>query len=244
MSDKTKFRANDDNPARAALWKAICLGTEHVQARFNIKSILTNNGASPSLSSAVPDVFTWQLVEALSLLCILRESDDASVDKLRLFGKTGPVTISKDGNTSYLWAQRNVGDATSGLNGRPDLVVTSSNAQPGKHNVMRVIEVKCVNQLGAQVIRSEFGKAYDLRVTNFLIWSYYTPRPNVIEGAKQLGIDIASIGFDTKEREDLIRDPHALIAKIANTQESVRRAERFGKLIADVGDEVEKKLFR
>lgn len=69
MIDEINSIADKDTDGRKALWKAICVASDDVQTRFSVKCILSNGTSSPCSRSPVPDVFTWQLVEALSLLC-------------------------------------------------------------------------------------------------------------------------------------------------------------------------------
>lgn len=163
------------------------------------------------------------------------------MDVLRIFGRTGPVEVREDGIARYLWAQWTLQGAKSALSGRPDLIVTSTAEQPSPKNATRVIEAKCVKQLSTPVIRSEFGKAHDLRVATYFIWSFYSPSPRLIEGARRLGIDIEPLGFDTDHRDDLVRSPDALIAKVAQSQEESRRGQRFARTLAEASDEASRK---
>jgi len=102
---------------------------------------------------------------------------------IHIFGKTGPVEIREDGIVRQLWAQQTLRGDKSALPGRPDLIVTSSREPPHPHNALRIIEAKCVRQLGTHTVRSEFGKAHDLRVATYLTWSFYSPAPRVVVGA-------------------------------------------------------------
>lgn len=192
--------------------------------------------------SDVPDVATWQLVEALSLLGVILRAENAAADVIHIFGKTGPVEIQEDGIVRQLWAQQTLQGDKSALNGRPDLVVTSSREPPHPHNATRIIEAKCVRQLGTQTVRSEFGKAHDLRVATYLIWSFYSPSPKVVAGARGLGIDLEALGFDTERRADLLGSPEVLIARVAYAQEQVRRQQRFAVALVEASQEVQRKL--
>jgi hypothetical protein len=110
--------------------------------------------------------------------------------------------------------------ANSALEGRPDLIVTSTREPPHPKNATRIIEAKCVSH---QTVRSEFGKAHELRVATYLIWSFYSPTPRVVAGARGLGIDLEALGFDTNRRADLVQSPEALISRVAYAQEQARR---------------------
>ena len=84
------------------------------------------------------------------------------------------------------------------------MIVTSDLTEPTAETIVRIIECKARKSIGAQVIRAEFGKAYDLKVTSYLIWSFFTPSERAIRGAKALGLDLEPLGFDTDMREELI----------------------------------------
>lgn len=242
MVEVATASADKDIEARTALWRAICVGSVDILHRFKVRSICGINGYPIRRNVAVPDVSTWQLVEALSLIGVILRSDEAVAGAINLFGKTGPIEIREDGVARYLWAQQTLRGEKSALGGRPDLIVTSSSEQPHPNNATRIIEAKCVRHLGAQTVRSEFGKAHDLRVTSYLIWSFYSPVPRVIEGARNLGINLESLGFDTDRRMDLVRDPDALISRVAYSQEQARREQKFAFLLKEASQAAERKL--
>jgi hypothetical protein len=236
--------ADKDVEARAALWRAICVASADVRHRFKVKSICDADGVPIRVGGDAPDVATWRLVEALCLLSVVLRSEDAVADVINIFGKTGPIEIVEEGVVRLLWAQQTLRGDRSAMNGRPDLIVTSSREPPHPHNAIRIIEVKCVRQLGTQMVRSEFGKAHDLRVASYFIWSFYSPTPRVIAGARGLGIDLEGLGFDTDWRSDLVRNPEALISRVAYAQEQARREQRFAVALEEAGLEVRRKLLR
>jgi hypothetical protein len=182
------------------------------------------------------------LIEALSLLCLIIRCDDASTKALNVFGKMGPVEVHEDQMARHVWTQQTLKGDKSSLGGRPDIIVTTTPESPHPGNAARIIEAKCVKQLGTQTIRAEFGKAYDLRVATYLIWSFYSPNPKVIEGARGLGIDLHMLGFDTDRRHDLLTSPEALISHVAYSQERARRSQRFALGLEDAGQEASGKL--
>jgi hypothetical protein len=98
--------ADKDAEARSALWRAICVASDDVRHRFRIKAVLGAGYVPVSFGSLVPDVATWQLVEALNLLGVILRSEDAAAESINIFGKTGPIEIQEDGNQRYLWAQQ------------------------------------------------------------------------------------------------------------------------------------------
>lgn len=161
-----------------------------------------------------------------------------------LFGSTGPLHFMEDGHDRYLWAQPLLRGQESALGGRPDLVVSSTPDTPSALNIIRVVECKCRKRLGAPDIRGEFGKAHDLRVTSYLIWSFNTPALSIIEGAKRLGLDIEPIGFDTDRRTDLISMPENLVMHVANTQEVSRRGNRFAQLMLKSSNDASLKILK
>jgi hypothetical protein len=190
----------------------------------------------------VPDVETWKLVEALSLLAVLIKADKVICgDVVNLFGQTGPLHFLEDGHDRYLWAQPTLIGKESELGGRPDLVVTSSPEIPTALTILRVIECKCRKHLGAHDIRAEFGKAYDLGVVSYLIWSFWTPVPRAVSGAKRLGLDLVALGFDTQLRAGLIAKPENLVAHVANTIEVSNREKRFAGTLIEYGQQVTRK---
>jgi hypothetical protein len=234
--------ADNDTEARSALWTAVCVAAQDVRSRFRVGPIHGLNGGPVRVGTPVPNVATWQLVEALSLLGVILRSEDATAPTLGVFGKSGPVKIAEESSARYLWAQHSLRGERSALTGRPDLVVTSTSEQPHSGNAIRIIEAKCVRCLGTDTVRSEFGKAYDLRVGTYLIWSFYTPTPRVVDGARGLGIDLEALGFDTPRRADLLKSPEALISHVAHTQEQTRQRQRFAGALEGAVEETKRKL--
>lgn len=142
----------------------------------------------------------------------------------------------------YLWAQPWLTGQESALGSRPGLVITSTPDAPSASTILRVVECKCRRLLGAPDIRAEFGKAYDLRVASYLIWSFMTPTQRVVEGARRLGLDLVSLGFDTPLRADLIAMPENLVAHVANTLEVSKREERFARVLLESGQDASHKM--
>jgi hypothetical protein len=238
----TRESADSDAEARAALWKAIGVASGDIRHRFTVRSIRGTDGLEVRTGTDVPGVPTWRMIEALCLLGVLLRSEDADADVVDVLGKTGPVHIREDGVERYLWSQQTLGGERSSLDARPDLIVTSSPEPPHSGNAVRIIEAKCVRKLGAATVRSESGKAHDLRVSTYLIWSFYSPSPKVVAGAKSLGIDIEALGFDTDQRERLLREPEVLISRVAYSQEAARKAQRFAVALVKAGEQARQKL--
>lgn len=244
MTNLDSWEADNDLEARQALWNGICVAAEQVCHGYAIKIIAGIDGEPILPTSKVPEVKaakTWQLIEALSLLCIILRASSAEADAIGVFGKTGPVRLLEHGVERFLWAQEKLrGD--SGLDGRPDLILTSSAERPHPGNAERIIEAKCVRYLDAPTIRGEFGKGHDLRVTSYFVWSFYTPSPKLVEGARGLGIELEAIGFDGVHRAVLLRNPGALISHVANSLEQARLALRFATALEAAGAEAHHKV--
>jgi hypothetical protein len=236
--------AEADTEARSALWGAVCEAAAQLATRCTVYST-----RSPTLTGLIrigqpiPEVKMWQLVEALSLLTILLRADAVESEEiLNVFGKTGPLALREDDLGRYLWAQHRFQGEQSALGGRPDLVVTSSSAPPSAANVLRIVEAKCRKQLDTQAVRAEFGKAYDLRVATYFIWTFYSPSVRVVEGARRLGLDMIELGFDTPRRQDLVTQPRALVSYVAHTLEQSRRAGHFVAALREAGQDAQQKL--
>jgi hypothetical protein len=239
----TQTGADVDTEAREALWQAICEAAAQLVGRCTV-SLPTGVSAARPIDSdqPVPEVATWQLAEGLSLLGTLLRADGVHARSVDLFTKLGPLEINEDGATRHLWAHPHVRGERSDLGGRPDLLVTSSPHPPTPANVLRAIEVKCRKTIGAQVARAEFGKAHDLRVATYFIWTFYSPSRRVVEGAKRLGLDVVELGFDTPRRQDLVTQPAALLSHVVHSLEEARGAQRFAKALEDAGQEARRKL--
>jgi len=236
--------AEADTEARSALWNAVCEAAEQLATRCTVYSTRTPMPAGlVRTGQPIPEVHVWQLVEALSLLTILLRADTVTnPEVLNVFGKTGPLALWEDGLERYLWAQHGFQGEQSALGGRPDLVVTSSSAPPSAVNALRIIEAKCRKHLDTQAVRAEFGKAYDLRVTTYLIWTFFSPSARVVEGARRLGLDMVELGFDTPRRRDLVTQPRALVSYVAHTLEQSRRARHFATALREAGQDAQRKL--
>lgn len=187
----------------------------------------------------------WRMVEGLSLLSILLRADGVLTPVVtKLFGKTGPINVTEDGRDHYIWAQHDIRGRMTDLYGRPDIIVTDSPDIPSPSNVVRIVECKSGRHIGAAMIRSEFGKSHDLGIESYLIWSFFSPKENVIRAAASLGLDLTPLGFDTDRRNDLISKPECLLAHVANTIAVSRKSQNFANAIANAGEESRKKWLR
>lgn len=244
LSDKQNL-IEGDFEARRALWA----GIRYAGERFGGScKIYTSDSPDPKYQISnivdVPEVKTWKLVEAISLLAILYKAGNIQSNEiLNLFGKTrAPIQFKEDGLDRYLWAQPTMVGDKSGLNGIPDLIVSSSPDTPSAETTLRVIECKCRLRFGAQDIRSEFGKAFDLKVATYFIWSFLTPKHEIVEGAKGLGLNLELLGFDTSLRDDLIAKPENMLSYVANTLAVSKNEKRFAVMLAEIGKDVSQKI--
>jgi hypothetical protein len=242
MVSNTSIEA--DSEARRALWMAICDAGRKLAGRCSIYiSHSAESRTKIHSDMQVPEVKAWKLVEALSLLAILIRADEVhSREVLNLFGQTGPLHFVEEGHDRYLWAKPPLAGQESALGSRPDLIVASSQDKPSAATVLRVVECKCRKRLSAQDIRAEFGKAHDLRVTSYLIWSFTTPSGSLVEGARRLGLDLVALGFDTPFRSKLIAEPEILVAHVANTVAVSRKEAHFGRMLLISSEDISKKM--
>jgi len=241
------IRADSKEPdpeARAAIWRAICYAANMLAGQCKVY-ISRERGEHISDNPPVPDakVDTWKLVEALSLVTILLKADRVKCSEVpNLFGQNGPLAFLEDGQDRYLWTQPKLEGDISKFIGIPDLLVTSSPGKPTAKTTLRIIECKCRKRLGAHDIRAEFGKGHDLRVTSYLIWSYYKPSPRAIAGARGFGLDLVEVGFESSQRPNLVSKPEKLIEHVAKTIEASKRERRFALALIESGREIGIKL--
>ncbi len=235
---------DEDHEARMAIWMAIVEGTRILSGSCSVYiSNVSQSALKITPEMTIPSFKTWQLAEALSILSILIKSDTVvTLNIYNLFGKTGPIHFIEDGKDRFMWIQHSITGHTSMLVGRPDIVVTTTPDPPSSLTIERIIECKCQKKVGAPVIRGEFGKAHDLRVTSYLIWSLNTPSKKIIDGARKLGLDIETFGFDDERRSVLISKPENLLFHVANTQEFSKRNNRFAQIVLESSNEIMGKL--
>lgn len=235
---------DEDHEARMVIWKAIIEGARILSGSC---SVYISNASQSTFKitpeMTIPHFKTWQLAEALSVLSILIKSDRVITSNIyNLFGKTGPIHFIEDGKDRYIWTQHSITGHTSMLVGRPDIIVTTTADSPSSLTIERIVECKCYKKMGAPIIRGEFGKAHDLRVTSYLIWSFNTPTKKVIDGARKLGLDIETFGFDDDRRTVFISKPENLLFHVANTQEVSKRNNRFAQVVLESSNEIKEKL--
>ncbi len=229
--------SNPDAEARLAIWEAICDSADALTEYCTVyRSAVPTEKGRLAFGMSIRDVPTWKLIEALSLLAILSRSDrvlDSHV--CNLFGRTGPIRFQEEGAVRFLWAQPTVLGPGSSLGSRPDLVISSTSDPPAAASILRIIECKCRKNLSAPDIRGEFGKARDLGVKSYFIWSFNTPSAHLTEGPRRLGLNLETLAFDSPRRGDWIRTPEELGRYVANTLEKARVERRFERFLREAG---------
>jgi len=195
-------------------------------------SELSNSRQTTVLDNYVT-VRAWSLVKGryLEVLCLLvtlsgMESEGFQ-EIMNVFGKVGPLPVIDEGQRRFTWTQPTLSRTKSGLRAQPDIVITDSDKIVDSKSIHRIIECKCVRQLGAKDIRAEFGKAHDLSVTSYTILSYYARPQSLVEAAKILGLDFEIFGLHTKDRAAYINKTKDLAADLSETLEECKKRKRF-----------------
>ncbi len=202
----------------------------------------SNTELEITVIDTIPSAPTWKLVEILSALAVLTKAQSVETRNIvNMIGKTGPIKYVKDGYPIYLWTQPIMTGDESGLQGRPDIVITRTSDAPSHTNAIQIIESKCKKTLGTKDIRAEFAKGFDLRVRSYFIWSLFSPSERLINGANKLGIDLTAIGFDTPARTNLLI-PENLLLFVSEKIEASKTSGNFAHLLETTADEVSKKL--
>lgn len=242
-NDRLIVTPDTDHEARTAIWRAICSGA--LQLRHYCAIFATPDGKPEGRigdPQRVPTVETWRLIEGLSLVATLLKGRPKTTQILNIFGKTGPIRFEENGRDVYLWGQPTLRGDLSSLEGRPDLLVSTTSDLPTSQTALRVIESKCDSRLGSAHIRAEFGKAFDLKINTYFIWTFYKPSQRLVNGAKELGIDLVELGLDSPRRRDLVTQPDALLSHAVNSLDLSRTQGAFGVKLLQAGRQAETKF--
>lgn len=130
----------DDPEVPAAVWATIRLVAEQLAHRCTVNMLSKSTGQRETIvNCAVPDVPTWRLVEALSLLGILLRAQAVKASEVTLFASIGPVEFVEDADPRFLWVQKGLQGDYTALGGRPDLLVTLTPDLPTAQNTVRVV---------------------------------------------------------------------------------------------------------
>lgn len=226
------------------IWDAIVECAENILKTKGIRIYLYQSDSTQLLRLSLPSLKGWRLVEILCALTVLDRAEEIRGTEVRgIAGKVGPIEYRSSRGLRFLWTQPNMTEGRSGLTGRPDIIITDTPEKPSHHNAVRIIECKGVRKLGAQTIRAEFAKSYDLRVESYMMWSYYGVAKKVIEGARLLGINLSVIGLETKAGEAR-RNPETLRRHVADELERAETEQLFARNIRQAADEELEKLNR
>lgn len=248
MGELVLTEADEDLEAKDALWSAIQLLAGEMQKKWQLKAYLDSEAgglinASIRRPSTAP---LWKLVEILSVFVILKNADH--VHATNVFNLLGaiptPINYTSRGENSFLWTQRRMSKSLSGFAGIPDITITNSNYTPTRSNVTDIIEVKS-GKISSRLIRQEFAKGYDLKVTSYTILSYHRPTKEQMEGAKLLGIELEPLEFDAQAaiRRERLR-PNELISRLSAVLMQHRDRGLFGLMLRQTAGMAEDKQLR
>lgn len=191
----------------------------------------------------------WNKVKGnfLELLCLLSIlSPTKPIEKCctikNVFHSLGPIPIVEDGIVKNVWTQQTLSDTISGFNARPDIIIAQPSVQISSESIIDIIECKCVKNISSSAIRSEFGKAHDLRVNSYTIISYYDVDNSIIESSKKLGIKIIQFMLNTPERNSFIENPEELSSVLSEKIQQSRKEKDFLKMLESAASESKSKL--
>jgi hypothetical protein len=184
-----------------------------------------------------------QLLEIVVLLQLLdeglREPHAGPVDLDR---GCGPITLDVGRSVWQVWYQPAMTAVRSGLKARPDICVTVDAQPPSESNVVYIVECKNVAELGAQTVRSEFGKARDLGVASYVLLSYYPVSERVASGAERLGLRVVDSGLYGSRRSVFTSEMRPIGADVVGELRSAIAANAMLEADASDSREIERKL--
>jgi hypothetical protein len=179
-------------------------------------------------------------LEYLSLLATLAQYDPANTASRR-FELTQSVSqrplVRRDtGVTQFLWTQPTIPAIVSGMKARPDLLIAY---EPiiSETSVFTIRESKH-RRLQAATIRSEFGKAFDLRVRSYVLVSYYRVPRKTCMAANQLGLEVEALDLGERERRPSAED---LSEKVVRGFRSADDTGRFTAMLITAAERSESK---
>ena len=175
-----------------------------------------------------------RFLEGLCLMATLsRMSSSARSIDVDLFTKAGPLEVRDENQIRFIWTQQSVESFKSGLKAVPDIVITNASTSVTTSNILSIIECKCRETLGANDIRGEFGKAYDLGSSSYILVSYNSVTKSLIDAGKELGIEIQVFSLNTPEREQFIRGERDVGEDMAQKLAIARKRRMFLTAIED-----------
>lgn len=237
---------NKDSEAKQALWKAIVRQAEHLRRKWGMSAFLSKDHSEQVTGgTSLPTCDIWKLVEILSVFTVLRDADEVlSTEVYNLRGRiTRPVHYIKQGEPYFLWTQVRMNESLSGFTGIPDIIITTTDEPPSRGNAIDIIESKSGRRITGPMIRAEFAKGFDLKVTSYFIWSFYDPPQKVVDGARLLGIHVSPLGFGSVTRKTAL-DPDQLIIRFANELLNARNVGSFERVLRQTGSDASDKRQR
>jgi hypothetical protein len=184
-----------------------------------------------------------RLLEALCLLLTLETAKPTRRQTLNsIIRRCGPVEIEEEQTIRYVWTQPTLNETISGLKARPDLVVSTSSRDLGPDTIVRIVECKNVRQITSSMIRAEFGKAHDLKVSSYLVLTYYENSQSNILAAQSLGLDLSSVGLYGPQRLNLISGEVTVAEKVRKALVNSRKEKRFLYQLENSAQQTRRKL--
>jgi hypothetical protein len=187
--------------------------------------------------------FKGQMLEALCLLAALSRYGFAgqrvSID---VFGQNGPIPVRWAGRDVFLWTQARLPLSRSGLRAQPDLLCSRSERVGARLDIEWIVEAKCHGDLTSQILRAEFGKAFDLESPAYTIVAHKKPRQSLLRAAEAFGIDIQVFPLSSEDRPEYLSGARLLEQDLADGLVSSRDSQRFGQRILSKGRELKHKL--
>jgi len=202
-----------------------------------------------SLSSAVRQdtknrvtVQAWNTAKGpfLEVLCLLADlalrpsPSPAAPVPLRLFAPSGPIQVFEGDQQQFIWVQKTIKAKLSGMNARPDILITTKR-RVSAETIVAIRECKCHRCLAFDEIRKECGKARDLRVSSYVIVSYYTVSDKKRRGAEGLGLKVEEVGLDSAEREEYVSGRRNMALDLARKLRNDDEEALFRRKMEDAG---------
>ncbi len=168
------------------------------------------------------------LLEGLVFLSVLSRREllhHFSVDDL--FGPVPTVQVLNQGFDEFIWCRTKINHTASGLGATPDLTATLTDGEINQSTISSVIESKYHDKVTADVLRGQFGKAYDLHVNSYTIISYRPVSETVKKAAEALGLDLIEFQLHTKLRPDYLCGKRNIGTDFAVVLEAAQRKNSF-----------------
>lgn len=190
----------------------------------------------------------WNLAKGgfFEVLCLL-----ATLDRLpptrpvkipNVFGRFNPIPVADAQGPAYVWFQPSDIPTQSDLKARPDLVISRSEQILDKSTIVSVTECKSGKNITTALIRTEFGKAFDLQVTSYTIVCYKGASNRLKNGARLLGLDVIDFGLGTPQRDEVLRQERDLGEDLAESLALARGEARFASIVRRTAEASRRKM--